>query len=523
VLLVFLGYYLKYLKIKKMEYEGEIKTIFEKGKHDIVFFAKYICRCDSELYKAGKSKFGDLHPDCIKWLRNSTKRENLLHAANRWFKSGSQAIKFLHKIVYNDSDPRHYRLANVAISAEQSTVIFNKTLELFKNSILPQDMLLNVVYHPQPTALFSRYLQPQMVGDQPKLDKLEFWARTTQNKGKYLEGFDFRYINFDEPALEQHLNFLRDEVLIPRTGDYDNGQVDYTATPKGFGPYYQLKLHLEHNPTAYVQGGRVAQLIEPANLDDLSTYRESGHKIKFVLLNPYVSASYISTAFRFWPIDKIRQVVYGEFISTATNPFAQRIIDITNNELTLDRHATVNHRYITAWDLARGKKRTNDKTVGITADISVTPWRIVDHESFQLPWIDQDESKRGTANDDSIEGKIRKRHLQYPGTTIVDGTGIGDTMSEIVSDIADSFIFKASSSYGMSKEDAIINAQAAMDMRLIETPPIQELIDECTYYQLADQGLETDNVMALIILLSRAEVQGLELHNPIKYTPNANR
>lgn len=502
-----------------MEYEGEIKTIFEKGRKDIVFFAKYICRCDSYLYDQGKSKFGDLHPDCILWLRNSNKRENLLHAANRWFKSGSQAIKFLHKIVYNDTDPRHYRLANVAISAEQSTVIFNKTLDLFHNSILPQDMLLNVVYHPQPTATFARYLQPQQAGDQPKLDKLEFWARTTQNKGKYLEGFDFRYINFDEPALEQHLEFLRDEVLIPRTGDYSTGQVDYTATPKGTGPYYQLKLQLQTNPTAYVQGGKVAELVEPATLEELSRYRETGQPIKFLMINPYVSAEYIATAFRFWPIDKIRQVVYGEFISTAENPFAQRILDVTNNELTLSRIAVTNHRYINAWDLARGKKHTNDKTVGITADISVSPWRIVDHESFQLPWIDQDESKRGVANDDSIEGKIRKRHLQYPGITIVDGTGIGDTMSEILADIAETFIFKASSSTGMSKEDAIINAQAALDMRLIETPPIQELIDECTYYQLADQGLETDNVMALVILLSRAEVQSFTNLAPTKYVP----
>lgn len=504
-----------------MEYEGEIKFMLEKGKKDIIFFAKYICRCDSNLYNQGKSKFGDLHNDSIKWLQNSNKRENLLHAANRWFKSGSQAIKILHKIIYNDTDPRHYRLANVAISAEQSTVIFNKTLDLFKNSILPQDMLLNVVYHPQPTATFARYLPPQMAGDKPSLDKLEFWARTTQNKGKYLEGFDFRYINFDEPALEQHLEFLREEVLIPRTGDYSTGQIDYTATPKGFGPYYQLKTMLEHNPTAYVQGGKVAKLVEPENLEELSRYRETNKTIKFEMVNPYVSANYIATAFRFWPIDKIRQVIYGEFVSTASNPFAQRILDITNYDLQLQRHATPGHRYINAWDLARGKKRTADKTVGITADISVNPWRIVDHESFQLPWVDQDETRRGCANDDSVEGKIRKRAAQYPGTTVIDGTGIGDTMSEIVADIAEIFIFKASSSIGMSKEDAIINAQTAMDMRLIETPMIQEMIDECTYYQLADEGLETDNVMALVILLSRAEVSDYTNTAPIKYTPKA--
>jgi hypothetical protein len=501
-----------------MEFQGEIKQIFEKGRKDIVFFAKYICRCDTTLYQAGKSKFGDLHPDCIKWLQNSNKRENLLHAANRWFKSGSQAIKFLHKIVYNDTDPRHYRIVNVAISTEQATVIFNKTLDLFRNSILPQDMLLSLTYHPQPTATFARYLAPQMAGDKPKLDKLEFWARTTQNKGKYIEGFDFRYINFDEPALELHLPFLREEILLPRTGDYDTGQLDYTATPKGFGPYYQLKLSLQNNPSAYVQGGKVAELIQPATLEELIQYRESKKPIKFMLLNPYVSSNYIANGFRFWPIDKIRQVIYGEFISTATNPFAQRILDITNYDLTLKRTSLPGHRYINAWDLARGKKRTSDKTVGITADISVSPWRIIDHESFQLPWIDSDESKRGCANDDSIEGKIRKRHLMYPGTTIVDGTGVGDTMSEILQDIAESFIFKASSSTGMSKPDAIIHAQAAMDMRLIETPLIQELVDECTYYQLADEGLETDNVMALLVLLSKAQVS-TNLNEPIKYTP----
>lgn len=502
-----------------MEYQGEIQAVFERGRSDIVFFAKYICRCDTALYKQGKSKFGDLHPDCIKWLQNSTKKENLLHAANRWFKSGSQAIKFLHKIVYNDSDPRHYRLANVAISAEQSTVIFNKTLDLFKNSILPQDMLISVTYHPQPTALFARYLKPQKIGDEPDIDKLEFWARTSQNKGKYLEGFDFRYINFDEPALEQHLDYLREEILIPRTGDYETGQIDYTATPKGFGPYYQLKNMLSTNPNAYVQGGKVAELVIPATLEELPRYRESGKPIKFIMLNPYISSNYLANAFRFWPIDKIKQVVYGEFVSTASNPFAQRILDITNSDITLTRHATIGHRYINAWDLARGKKRSSDKTVGITVDVSVNPWRVVDHESFQLPWVDPDESQRGVANDNSIEGKIRKRHQLYPGETIIDGTGVGDTMSEILYDIADAFIFKASSSDGMSKSDAILHAQAAMDMRLIETPYIQELVDECTYYQLADDGLETDNVMALVVLLSKVDVADNSICEPIKYIP----
>jgi hypothetical protein len=502
-----------------MEYEGEIKSFFERGRNDIGFFAKYICRCDTELFKQGKSKYGDLHPDSLKWLQNSTKRENLLHAANRWFKSGSQAIKFLHKIVYNDIDPRHYRLANVAISIEQATVIFNKTLDIFNNSILPKKMLLSVVYHPQPVALFARFQPAQMKGESSKIDKIEFWARTSQNRGKYLEGFDFRYINFDEPALEQHLEFLRNEILLPRTGDYANAQIDYTATPKGLGQYYQLKLTLDNLPTAYVQGGKVAEIVEPATLDELPRARELKQKIKFRMLNPYISVDYIATAFYHWPLDKIRQVIYGEFISTANNPFAQRILAITNNELQMTRTAIKGHQYINAWDLARGKKRANDKTVGITADISVTPWRIVDHESFQLPWVDEDETRRGVANDDSIEGKIRKRALMYPGTTIVDGTGVGDTMSEILSDISETFIFKASSSVGMSKQDAIINAQTAMDMKAIETPLIQELVDECMYYQLADEGLETDNVMALVILLSRAEVLDPTLNQPIKYIP----
>jgi hypothetical protein len=502
-----------YQKGAKLEYAGEIREFLERGR-DIGFFAKYICRCDTGLYNAGKSKYGDLTDDSLRWLRNSNKRENLLHAANRWFKSGSQAIKILHKIVYNDDDPRKYRLANVAISTEQSTVIFNKVLDLFQNSILPKKMLKSVTFHPQPTAVFYRYNPSNNFSD---LEPVEFWARTTQNKGKYLEGFDFRYINFDEPAFERHLDFLRDEILLPRTGDYQTGQIDYTATPKGLGKYYQLKLTLENMPTAYVQGGRVAELVEPANFGDLLLYREQKKKILFRLLNPYISVDYIANAFYQWPLSKIKQVIYGEFISTASNPFAERIMNITNTDLRLLRRSEQGHRYVTAWDLARGRKRVSDKTVGITADVSVTPWRVVDHESFQLPWVEEDPAKRGCPSDTSVEGKIRKRAIMYSGDTIIDGTGIGDTMTDVLSDVATPFIFTGANREGMSKQDAILNAQTAMDMNYIEIPHIQELIDECMYYQLADEGLETDNVMALVILLAQADI--INTKQSTKYIP----
>jgi hypothetical protein len=502
------------------EYRSEIKDLLLHGKNDIIFFARVICRCDTKLFKEGKSKFGDLHPGAVEWLQNSTKRENLLHAGNRWFKSGSQAIKFLHKIIYNDNDPRTYRCVNVAISSEQSNVIFNKTLDLFQNSILPKEMLLNVVRFPQPIAYFMR-LMPAMDGTEPKLDKVEFWARTSQNKGKYLEGFDFRYINFDEPALELHLDFLRNDVLLPRTGDYSSGQVDYCATPKGYNAYSRLIKSLENDPSAYVQGGAVAALIRPSKIEELLEYRETNSEpIRFLLLNPYIAKEYVADALKRWPIDKIKQVIFGEIVATSNNPFSERIAKIINPMLKLSKAATNGRSYLNVFDLARGKKGDQaDKTVAFTADITEMPWKIVDYEAFQLPWVEENPTERGKATNTSIEGKIRSRAFKFQGRTVIDATGIGDTISEVVSDVAEPFIFTGRNTQGMSKEDAILHTQAVMDSGQIETPYIEDFINEMTYYELDDKGLDTDHVMAFVILCSQQEVVDPELHKPIKYIP----
>lgn len=501
------------------EYRKEIKDLLWRGKNDIIFFARVICRCDSNLFEQGKSKFGDLHPGAIKWLQNSNKRENLLHAGNRWFKSGSQAIKFLHKIVYNDMDPRTFRVANVAISTEQSVVIFNKTLDLFQNSILPKEMLLNVVFHPQPTAYFMRLMPPQQ-GTELRADRVEFWARTSQNKGKYLEGFDFRYINFDEPALELHLDFLRSDVLLPRTGDYETGQVDYTATPKGYNAYSRLVKTLERDPAAYVQGGAVAELIEPETIEELPAWREQSRVVRYRKLNPYIATNYVTDAFNRWSLDKIRQVIFGEIVSSSVNPFSDRITRIINPDITLSRVAVAGRSYLNCFDVARGKKGADqsDYTVAFTADITEFPWRIIDYEKFQLPWID-DEQHRGQCTETSIEGKIRARAFKYGGRTVLDATGIGDTISEVVADIAEPFLFTGRNYQGMSKDDAILHAQAVMDSGQIETPYIEDFVNEMTYYQLDDKGLETDHVMAFVILCAQQEVVDSELYKPIKYEP----
>lgn len=502
------------------EYRSEIKELLRKGKDDIIFFARVICRCDSNLFEQGKSKFGDLHPGVIKWLQNSNKRENLLHAGNRWFKSGAQSIKFLHKIIYNDIDPRTFRVANVAISSEQSVVIFNKTLDLFQNSILPKEMLISVAYHPQATAYFMR-LMPAQMGTDLIQDRVEFWARTSQNKGKYLEGFDFRYINFDEPALELHLDFLRNDVLLPRTGDYETGQVDYTATPKGYNAYSRLVKTLERDPAAYVQGGAVAELIKPRTLEELPAWREQNQIVRYRKLNPYIATSYLTDAFNRWGLDKIRQVIFGEIVSSSVNPFSDRITKIINPDLKLTRTATEGRSYLSCFDVARGKKGADqsDFTVAFTADITEFPWRIIDYEKFQLPWVDKDETMRGTVSDTSIEGKIRGRAFKYGGRTVLDATGIGDTIMEVVSDIAEPFIFTGKNYQGMSKDDAILHCQAVMDSGQIETPFIDDFINEMTYYELDDKGLDTDHVMAFVILCAQMEVVDPELHKPIKYEP----
>jgi hypothetical protein len=191
--------------------------------------------------------FLDLNPHQgqVRWLRNSTGSENALVTGNRWGKSQIQAVKLLHRAVFQirpiegDIDD-YYRCANVSITQDQAGIIFAKMVGLINRSAPLIAILKNTRQTPFPHIVFK--------------NGSEIWVRSTQNRGEYLLGHDFDYVNFDEAAYEPFGEWLVDGVIKLRLADRD-GALDFSSTPNGLNWFYKRCELIKKEKRGFVMHG----------------------------------------------------------------------------------------------------------------------------------------------------------------------------------------------------------------------------------------------------------------------------
>jgi len=421
------------------------------------------------------------HDNQLRWLSKSLYRENVLHPGNGWGKTDVIAKKHLKNILFHLLDGPKYRTLNVAITSEQSEIVMERIIDLIKGSPLLNSWLIDknsVTKFPYPKIKYTNGAISEF--------------KTTKRKGESIEGKEYGYISADEIALEMHLEFLRDKILLPRIRKWKDSQLDFMATPKGMNAYYRVKLDVERKG-GYVQGG--------------SAYE-----------NPHIDHTLLDYQCSTWSDAKINQIIKGKFIDTAEMMFASRIIKLFDNSLVLQDGVDKGNRYLEGWDLARGRKGSiSDQTVGYRLDITKSPAIIVKRWGFQLPWTEKGrqninaQDRIGEIEKSSIEREIRTAHYESNADVFLDSTGIGDTLYEMLMDIAKPVDFR-----GGNKDSILDHAQAVIDAGLLKSPFIPELADEMTVYQRADQNLDTDNVMALVVAC-----QGIKLNRNIKYGTEA--
>lgn len=426
------------------------------------------------------SAFDDLvlnyksHPGQTEWLQNSVYRENLLHPGNGWGKTDVIAKKHLRYVLQHWLDADKYKTLNVAITQELSELVLERIAGLIRHSPILGDWFCDlrsaIVKHPIPMIRYKNGATTEF--------------KTTKRKGESIEGKEYGYISADEVALEAHLEFIREKILLPRTRKWKDSQLDFYATPKGFNAYYRVKNDIERKG-GYIRGG--------------SSYE-----------NPHIDHKLFDYLCSTWSQNKVDQVILGKFIDTAEMMFASRVDKLFNNDLELTDQIEPKGRYLEGWDLARGRRGSiSDMTVGFRILRSVIPHIIVKRWSFQLPWtekgrenINKQEALKGVENTkSSIESEIRTAHYDSNSEVFMDSTGVGDTLWEMCMDIAHPVDFR-----GGNKDTILDHLQAVIDAGLIKSPYIPELADEMTTYQRADTNLETDNLMALAVACSKIPV-----------------
>ncbi|MBD3170313.1 MAG: hypothetical protein GF307_12580, partial [candidate division Zixibacteria bacterium] len=382
--------------------------IWRKSFYDPVVFAREFLNIEP-------------HPAQSKWLRNSIKKENLLVTGNRWGKSTVQAVKLLHRCFFKIRDLKwdkvnHYNAVNVSITQDQASIVFNKAVALIDGKRRIEPFISGTRKTPFPAIIFKNDAILQ--------------ARSSQNRGEYLLGNDYDYINFDEVAFDVNAAYVVDSVLTMRLADRE-GTIDFCSTPNGKNWFYNKYSQLKQTGDGYVQGGDSRD-------------------------NPAISKEYIEQRMRRLPQNCIEQNVKGLFADTGGTiiPYADLETAVCP-ELEFPQKPKRGRVYAHGWDLAR--KRTY--TVGITLDITSEPLKLVALERFQRSWPD-------------VYSAIRQRYHLYGGRVLIDSTGLGDVVLAELEDIgAEGFNFGAGG--GKAKAELLANLQKFFVMNRILLPDVR--------------------------------------------------
>jgi hypothetical protein len=158
-----------------------------------------------------------------------------------------------------------------------------------------------------------------------------------------------------------------------------------------------------------------------------------------------------------------------------------------------------NREYICSWDLGTSatKHHGRNATVGFVLDITQKPWRIVGYRRetqasypMIINWVKE------------WDDKYKNRGLST-AHTVIDATGSGNPVEQILQEEhnldVDGFSFSPS-----SKPDVINAGQVCLDRGWLVMPPIRQVVDEFSSYEIHDRKIVQDCVMGLCVGLHRA-------------------
>jgi hypothetical protein len=412
------------------------------------------------------------HPAQNQFLSKSVFRENGLHAGNGWGKTSVIAKKHLKFILKHFAKGKKYKTLNASLTQDQSELVQDEIVSLVENSpILKGWLISSVVKFPKARIFYSNGAMTEF--------------KTTKKKGESIEGKEYGYISADDIALELYLEFIREKILLPRTRKYRDSQLDFFATPKGKNAYYRVLEDIKRHG-GHVQGG--------------SSYD-----------NPHIDHTLLDYICSNKSQSFIDQTIKGMFLNTSEMMFASRVEKLFDEKLRFEECEKGAH-YVEGWDLARGRKKNADQTVGIRLKDLTEYWQVVKRWAFQLPWTEKERENilaelapNEDAPESSIEREIRQAHYESDARVLLDSTGVGDTLYGMVQDIAEPVDFR-----GGRKDDLLEHLQAVIDAGLVKAPFIAELADEMTTYQREDKLLDTDNLMALAIACWSISVETVE-------------
>jgi len=444
--------------------------LVERGRMDIVQFTKDFINFPPPIES--------LHPGQVKWAHNFIwTPERMIGCANRWGKTTVAAVKLLHHAFFQTRLPQYselthdYTAISLSITLDMAQIAWNFAVMLAQNSPLLKRFIVDIKKR-DPFPLL-------VLGDGDKW-RSEIWARSTANKGVYLLGRAFDFVNWDEAAREPGGRFILDDVLRMRMADRQ-GRLDMTSTGAGKNWFWkQCELGRKNGPyhlQYYFQTG--------------STYE-----------NPSISVDRLEDAKGRMSEAMVKQNIYGEFIDFATVfPIADIEQCYRGIDYSLIRTPDQAQREITTFPrdasfvfgVDLGRKR--DPTVILGSRTDISPAHIVYAQEIgnEEHW-------------DGIYDAISKvYHTFRDPLTVIDATSLGGDISVDILrgeryNVHNIIPYSFAGRGGSQKEHLIQVGQMALQQKAIIWPYIPELYDQLGMYDYKDVHLATDWVMAYCMM-----------------------
>jgi len=384
----------------------------------------------------------DPHPGQARLWASWREPVRVVHAGRRWGKSFALAVEAVH---YALARPGSIQLI-ASVSIDQARVVFDAVRRFLEENPLLRHLVdwEETVETPFPTLAFR-------TGS-------VITARSTVRGGKYIRGHGFDRAIVDE--CEYIDDRIIDEVIRPALLDR-RGSLILSSTPRRIGSaMWRERLRLsEARPTAVVWG---------------PTWE-----------NPRISPEDLEALRARMTASQWRREIEGLWAEEEGAIF--RLSDIMaayeSADWVLPEEPRPGRVYAAGADLAK----LEDWTVIAILDATEEPFRLVYFERFQRqPWP-------------MVADRLREVFRRYRARALVDATGVGEAVMDLIRDVADGVVFTPK-----VKSDLVSGLALALERRRIRFPFIRELVEELQAYQADDKGLSTDCVMALALAVAAA-------------------
>lgn len=430
----------------------------------------------------------------LEWIQKSVKDVNVWSAGNSSGKSFGSALKIAWYMTfkkrlnhdgwdsYEEFDQAPYKILITGPESKQAMGLFSQVEFILRNSPILKHRIVSVTMgtkrEPHARLLLS--------------NGAEVVAVSTKNRGKSIEGGDYDWIVFDEPADEPHLKFVIERVLLPRMFRRGGG-LDLVSTPKGSMNKYFID--------EYLQGARPTdEYYDPDVYDPDSHYSQNNSSTE----NPYAEQATISKYKNSKDEKVVAERIHGKFVSFSDAAFPEPVIkQCYDVNMPLEIAPSSKRQYVTGVDFGR----KNDYTVAITIDVTEKPWTVVHHGRWG----------GGNVSWEFIFMQLLDIFNTYNSDFFIDATAsAGDMQGEWLDELG---IFNKKFIYTPAKKVLLINnLQDIMGRGWVKFGTHKKLIDELRFYprSLDDKKLETDEVMGLALACLRGK-DFVELSDPYEY------